>query len=709
MKYNGRTDKFSLVLPAQIIRFQEFTDIIWKIESPNYYEEIEINPYAQGVTGYKTDAIELDLNIDSLFDGFTISLMNGDEKLRSFRIAKEPIRFFDEDGDFIRNDALSQGLAYSFTRVGFAPESEAVIERFNSGKLLRTAYEFVNGDIVIVPDGKPITIGGKLAEGLMKRGAVEGVIAGELRDRMSVYKETPDVFIKMQPQRAVGTAIKVNSKTIRFSTEKGLMKGISEFDLMDRTGEKGYLIKLGEFGCNKDGVYNVAIDVPNDRTIRQWKFVLINGLEYEFEDAPYIFKNRGTLSVPQEICFKSALDTQLVANKRLFNFDINPGEAYLNLEYLDVKIGFEIPTICYKFHGDDWHSGPHVDIWHGDFDPRLFITYNAERIRLFLDEDGDDESDVEHSESFIKNKSKGLFDCDLNRFKSWFGRNKVYRQIYMELPGVDEPVPFVRVITKSVFNSGMIKADFENGCIVGQFDIVGHSDYYVDIEFGKIKIAEKFKLENYSLVIPSDLKTGIYSVKVYESEEDEYGFGDSIYYKIGEFKSELLNPSDLSGMSIEITRIHAANDETSYLPLKTSYRVADLRHLDEENKNLYSGKMIVGNNKLIIATFPVGVEFFELDRLQKTYITVLEEGDPDGYEFLYDDVKCNIVKQEDKTLGKAAAYRRYKLSLFPEDYIFEIKFIERPREADRDVSDAKYNNLVKDNPMRKIMNTSIFG
>ena len=709
LKYDGKNENFKLILPAQIIRFEDFSELVWEIQSENISECIDINPYAQGVTGYKTEALEIDLSTKALFDGFVISLMDGEEKLRSFRITKDPIRFFDEEGDYIRADCLSEGRVYSFSPCGFEPQSEAVIENYDNGDVIRSAFDLVKGDIIRIPDEKPITVGGKLSEGILPRGVIEGVIAGEFKDNKSVYGEIPSVFVKMLPQRANGTAIKVNGAVYHFTSEETLSEGISEFDLMDRSGEKGYLIDLGKFGCRQDGEYSVSIDVPNDRTIRSWKYVLITHLEYEFEEAPYIFKARGTLSFPSRFGFEAKNDVQMeLQDRRRFNFDIVPGEERLYLSYKGIDIGFEIPTLGYKFHGEEWHTGPHIDIWHGDFDPRLFVTYNADRIKIFLDDIGED-SDDEHIESFVKNKSKGLFDCDLNRFKSWFGREKQFRQIFLELPGVEEPVPFVRIITQSTFVSGVLRADFSNHKLIADFDIVGYSEYYVDIEFDGQKIAEKLKLIDKHLEMDSELKTGIYSLTVFEAEEDEYGFGfgDAVYYEIGSEKTELLNPDDLSGLSVEVKQIHAVNDAASFFPLGYRYLIVDLKHSDEIG-TVYHGKMIVVLMKKAIATFPVSIEFYDKEKLQQAYVTFLED-EEDSVEFLYDEYQKKIVKQEAGSITKSEAYRRYKYSLFPEDYVFELKFVERPKNAEVEVDDASYNNTRQFDIVKTMMKESIFG
>ena len=76
----------------------------------------------------------------------------------------------------------------------------------------------------------------------------------------------------------------------------------------------------------------------------------------------------------------------------------------------------------------------------------------------------------------------------------------------------------------------------------------------------------------------------------------------------------------------------------------------------------------------VMVTIPVNVEFFNEENLNETFITFFQDGEQ--LEFLYDESRRIIVKEEDPTLNKKVAYRRYKRSLYPEDYIFMISFIE---------------------------------
>ena len=704
LRYNGRN--FSIVIPEQILGFREFSDVRWVIELGQNTETVRINPYsAQGVTGYKTEEKVIPVAADSIFNLITITLMDGEERLKPFRIPKDIIRFFDGEGYFIRNDALPRGTVHAFTENGRNPLSEAVIESAIECGLTRTSFELEEGDIIRVPDGKPITVGGAMKEGLLLRGRVAGVIAETAGEELPVYKSVPKILIKMLPKRNVGTAISINKKIYHFDAEES-QRGIAEFDLLDRSGEKGYLIDLSFFGCKKDGVYSIIVDVPNDRTVRQWKYMQINNLEYEFEDAPYIFKSRGTLRLPRD----SRLNARKPASEDIqdykrINFDIVAGEDRLYTDYLNVNVGFDIPTFSYKFYGEDWMTEPHVDIWHGDFEPRLNISYGADKLQMYLDDIGEDDVDEARAETFIKTKSKGIFECDLNRFRSWFGRESVVRTIYLALPGITDPVPFVRVVTRSVFVSGLLRADYKKKHLIGEFDIIGFADYRVDIVLDGNKIIEKAEIKNKHLEVDSDLRTGIYTIIVYEAYSDESGFGDEITYEIGRFTTELLNPADLSGMNVQVSRIHLQGDDAGYLPLDYCYQIVDLQTTEDDG--IYDGKMIVSDKYGVKATFMSRIEFFNPDVLQQAYITFVD--DDEGNEFLYDEYRKSIVKQENKAISKSEAYRRYKTSLYPEDYVFDVMFIERPKNAYVEVDDEKYNNLKEQKSLlKRLMTESIF-
>lgn len=702
IRYFPRTQVFKLILPAQIVRFQDIEDLHWLITLNGERHNISLNPYEceQGVTGYKTDELSFSLSKDTLFSRISAELINNGTRLRSFKIPDASIRFFDSDGDNLQIESLFPGQVFSFSIPEFLPESEAIIETEHIGNLVCTHFSFMLGDILRLPNCKPISIGRRLQDGLLPRGVVEEAIADSC---LPVYAAIPSVFFRTSPKRIPGTAIKVNGKTFRVYDVCGLIRGVTKIDLLDNSNENGYLINLVYFGCNQDGLYDVSIDIPNEYSSRHWRFALIKKLSFRFEDAPYIFKPRGTILLNNVSGFtsNSGVPLEMVDDCCYHNFEIVAGESFLHLSYQGIDVGFEIPALSYKFGEGIWQTAAHIDIWHSSFPSKVYIKYCGNSIKFLLDSDNDESGSC--VKAFKKIRSKDLFECDLSPFLSWIGRNKTRYQIYIDLPGNAKPIPFLGVITKSVLLSGVLRGDFQKNRIIGEFNILGMADYYADLFHNGICLAEKVPLTNGLLVIESELESGRYEVHIFETEEDDSGFGDQVFYEIGKKELDLLDPYDLTGKSFAIRSIRPAEDDSSYLLLRCSYRVEFIRLVSNENKHLYQGKMVVfDSSNSILATFKVEVDFFDFDNLEHTYITFYDGEAPT--EFLYDESKGRIVKQEERRLTKPQAYRRYKRSLFPEDYIFEIDFIDVDEETE-DRDDASYNNLV----VCPLLPASVFG
>lgn len=90
-----------LILPPQHIRFIEHLNLAWIVRISETEVRLPINPYTQGVTGYRTEEASVTMNGTDALLGCSIQLTNGNETLRSFSIKEKKYRFFDSNGDSI--------------------------------------------------------------------------------------------------------------------------------------------------------------------------------------------------------------------------------------------------------------------------------------------------------------------------------------------------------------------------------------------------------------------------------------------------------------------------------------------------------------------------------------------------------------------------------------------------------------------------------
>lgn len=667
--------RFVLVLPTQLIKFEFDKNVKWNIISNTQCSTISTSLY-QAVTGYKTETEELNIKSEDIFNDFTIELCCNDNRIRLFKIKADCIRFFDKDGDYINSDnSLPRGEVYAFTKKNETPRSEALIENELIGSLVRSSFEFEYGDIIRLPDGKPISIGKKIEEGLLHRKVLNGAYAVNEGTAIPIYYSSPTVLLKIQAKRANGTVIEINGTRHRLFD-----KETTVVELEDRSGETGYILNLGDYGCVQDGIYTVYIDVPNDRTNRLWQFALINGINYEYEDAPYIFKSKGTIRFNEGLDIRSQGNIdEKNSDANSFNFFIQPDIDHLQFLYYSgvsvIELYFEIPALKWKFGSGQWNVEKPSDIWHSNFPTLISIKYSDDKIRISMDEQIDDDNNSEdYSVTYLKSKAKGFFECDTTRFKSWFGREKVARSIFIDL--LKNRTEFIKVITRSVVVTQILKGDFKSERLIGEFDIIGFSSYYADVvllETNEI-VADKVPLNDGIFEIKCKLSSGMYKVTIFEDEEDDTGFGVSNFLPVGEYNHNLINPYDLQGKSISLKYIKKGIESLFQIQLSCQYVVCGLTRIDANDNQNYFGKLLIktshGSSPI---AYDINVNFFDLNKLQYVYLTYY-----DGYdfvEFLYDTNRKIIVKEEEKGLSRAIRYRRYD-SIFPEDYLYVVEFTD---------------------------------
>ncbi|MEQ8199409.1 MAG: hypothetical protein ABRQ27_15655, partial [Clostridiaceae bacterium] len=349
IKCDFENTKFKLVLPTQLIKFEFDKNIKWEIYSKEQQKTVKTSLY-EAITGYKTELKEIDIGSQDIFDEYIVELTCDGKCIRHFKIKSDCVRFFDTDGDYLNSDNnLPLSEVYAFTKENDMLQSQALVENEPIGKLIRWYFQFEYGDIIRLPDGKPISIGKKAEEGLLSRNVLKGAYAAKDKETMPIYSSSPYILLKILEKRANGTVIEINNRKHRLFD-----KETTVIDLNDRSGEKGYILNLSDYGCSDDGIYTVYIDVPNDRTNRLWTFGVIKGISYEFEEAPYIFTSKGTIRFNEDlIVYPQITEMSKNSDENSFNFEINSDSDNLNFTYNTEKeainLIFHIPVFMWKF------------------------------------------------------------------------------------------------------------------------------------------------------------------------------------------------------------------------------------------------------------------------------------------------------------------------------------------------------------------------
>lgn len=666
-RFNDRS--FCVTLPTQLIPASITSDIYWTLSYGDERHCVPVKLYAEGVTGNKTEEKSFILPAERIFTDLHFALMSNNTQLRRFQIIADSIRFFDRKGNFISPALVTAGEVLAFTHPDEIPISDAYSASERVGNLLLTYFHFQDGDILRLPNGNPLVIGKQLVEGILPRGRVAGAyVVNATGEQIPVYNKPPTILIKIKASRAPGTVISVNQRRSRLFDND-----TTHFAWPDGGGEFGYLVNLGTYGYTDDGTYQVLVDVPNDQTRRYWRFALISNFEFQFEDAPYVFVPRGTIRFHDEVKVTPDKHCVAIKNENAFKFHIDAQTDFIMLAIAtattELPLRIYVPVLKWKFDQGEWQIGQPPKLWHSELPNFIYVKYPDDQPTLSLDEGGSKYL-ARQSARFTKVKSEHLFKCEMTRFKSWLGRAQAKRQVYLDLPNRRQE--FFQIVTRSIVDSCLIQADYDRSLLVGELEIMGKSDYYVDIQYDNELLSEKLPLKNGKFELPCSLANGQYCISIFEAEANDTGFGEITFLPIGKFNQQLLNPHDLQGQDLMLNHVKNNEEDVFRLNFSCTYIVRNLEKDTDMIGNIYNGNLYaLGRFGQELTSMPVRVEFHDLNKLSQARISVLYYDE--YYEFLYDEKERILVAEEQPNLPKAECYRRYT-PLYTDEYVYIVNF-----------------------------------
>ena len=671
---------FRLVLPQQIV-IGDDAELHWEISgqtAKSFMPDI-----VEAVVGFKVQ--ECSINIDSwqdLLGDYKIRLKDHEDNVvRSFSLPKTDVRFFDDEGYLIFSNQLRPGTIFAVSQKKSLLRSSSLVETHEYQGVVLSAFQFEDEDILILPNGHALSIGGEaIHSGLAGNATVSGIKC-ILPDGAVVplLSKLPHIILRMSETKARGTCIEINAE--RFSLAD---VATMSFPIDDRSGDTGYWIEMEKFIAPQNGVYSVLADIPGSSTFA-WRFVLIYGFKMTFEESPYIFEPRGVVRFCEDIILKP------VENKctkdsgtNAFRFELSTVGRTIDFSYefgmFSCTLRADVPALFTSFTGDDWSAERPDTIWHTDLPDVIYIAAPQQKLTLFVEDDDNDSSSEIREKEYRRNASESFVACDIRWFKSYLDTGSNISVLNIKLDtGATE---LLRVVRHSIATSCSIFQIDEGHAIRIHASIIGKSSYYADIFREGIKLAEKLPLEDRACTLNMLVENGQYSVELFETEDDDSGFGEIEYYSLGKFYSDIVNPYDMSRRSIQVLYVEKDTDANKILDLAFDYYVEDLTRTSE--KDTYSGMMVIETNFTQLAAFPVSVLFLDLEDPSIVSISFKDEYG-DQMSFLYDTRRKGILKEENPNLPKLTCYRRYTY-LDPDEDLFRIEFVERARSNYRGLS-----------------------
>ena len=535
LKVDLNKREFVVILPQQMIPVHEETkipEVRWFIISKTNREytcRLE-----EGYSGYKTREIQFYVKPDEIFDKVVYLLFADKTLIRSFSWDSHKSAFFTDRLDWVSGDKLEIGKAYAFCQQVCSIESKAILYKGWFRGLRYYEFDLKDGDFVFVKGEDNYYIGKVPAIGLNENGIVKGVtITNEKAQNLPIYANDPQLVIQAAEDQLKGTAVIINGKISR----------LSDIDFVDihvgNTADiKYYFISTTDLKGICEGYNKIVVDYPNSQKQLCFEYYLSSGFFYEYDGAPYLYKDKGTLVFMGRETVEFSMS--------LLDEDIL--EVILESEG---TLHFKVPLLLTSWDRENWSYQKEPDIWHGDFRNMLYIRYPSDAISLFVDGINKDISRCSFSVM-----SDGIFNCDLTKLKSYFSQKAMLDYIVFEAG--EKRLRMLKIVLKSYFAGMKLTADQLNNKVYANMQIVGKNDYYADLYCEDELVAEKEPVENGKATFSDiEIETADYTVKLYESEGD-FGFDDD-YRFVGYKTCSLINLKDLLGGRMKVLSI---NDHT---------------------------------------------------------------------------------------------------------------------------------------------------
>lgn len=669
---------FELRLPEQLLRQPvESESVIWRIQGRGGLREEILCETAEVLCGYKTDAACIGIAPMAVLPEIVCSLCVGDQVLNRFRIPGVSARFFDGEGD--QENTLSAGECVGFTTASECLQSAALLGDEVVGDLHRWEFSFEEGDVVLLPDGTSGCIGGNYTEGLLHRGRVTAVMCEGLSSTLlPVYNAAPEILLLVEKEKMEGISLFVNATRYRLTDCNCKSAGES-----NQSGKIWILLSTADFPeVQNNTVNSLVLELPGAAFARSpIAFALCEGLHVTFEDAPYIFEERGTIAFSPEVKVECAPGTNYDRSTEgnSFNFELAQPDGKLHFVLSDGKLPIvaDVPALSWSEDEENWCLAPLGDVWERDFPFALCLRGPFQTVGFdFGIDPGVMKGENAGALLFEKNRQTGLFRCDLTRARSWITRDRACYQVKLLLDGT--AVSFGRIFAKSILLSDKIElvANFEQSTLTLLCDILGRSkEYYADIrhkDSGRL-LATKEPFDGRRLELHCEIPNGEYEVVVYETDDDD--FFDDTYYVLGTHSCTLLDRDNLSGKQIRLKYVSRRLYGSFRLPLKGNQRVC---RLQRQSSRIYKAEL-TDDGENAKTHYQVQLILPEAEELSRFFLKCWDETYKEYYEFDYDR-KQNLLltdAEEEKNLPYNLRYRRYT-TLFEDQDEFVGVFEDEP-------------------------------
>ncbi len=648
--FDRKEEQFYLVLPVQTVPLndnEESARLSWKVSYNDIVKEFDSETVNTVIGCRNIDKGYFPIESEDIFSKFRIELIkNENETIKRFVVNSDSARFFDDEFDYFSGERLYEGAIYAFTHRGDVLTSDGFISCEKYLGLDFYSMELVKGNVVKKPDGKALFVGKNIVEGLSLHNNLDGASVIYEGKSVPVYNNIPSLLIKVKASLLSGVLLIVNGERYRLDLKKVIVFS-GEADNVDYC-----LIDLGMY-INCDGVYEVYVSIPSERHAREYLFAFLQGFEYEFVDAPYIYKTQGEIKIIRQN------SVTLQKHENVYSFEIKEETKFFDVIVGEVKLSIIIPLFKWKFNFmDSWHIEAPEMLWHKDFPEKIYFQTAANNIFLCSDMISLDEDELQN----IRCEYKAEIDsyvCDTRKIKSWLEVGMAIHNLSIEVYG--SSFSFLSVVTRSILTNCVLKSDEEHDQLIIESSISGFSDCVVDIYRDGKKVADKLQLTYSGAKFKTQIFEGMFELVFFEYDDDEFDFGYAVYSEFARKSFTLKQKHNLLGKTIRINYITEGKCNQSIFSATKynfkNYLTVTLMQQDENETNIYYGKSQSSDNTL--SGLDIQLEILDRKNFTKALVFFYDIEEEAYVDFMYDKYKRQLVIAEDLGLSRSEARKHY--------------------------------------------------
>lgn len=652
-----------LIIPSQKFRSEGFVNQA-RVEIHYKSKCIE-----QKLEVYKAYGVlvseEIKFPIDDLFAEYKIKIYSND--VHEYTIPKKQYRVFDDD--FTENSKLKKGKNYLLVEKGMQVKGNISALYINDAHESwdEFCYAEITDTSVIYIDDRPLSIIGEFIDRTrFEHVSTEYQLYKNDKRVQTAYKH-PIVSFKIKKDVLSRARLYINETIYNITRECE----VALFDLPNENDYVGVSIDINKLVLCKDSVYRISLDEPGKNLRLLTQYILITELRCYTSKPRFTFCNTAEISISGDYNISPCNSTQNIFGEYVVELSNDNNYGMFKLLFEEELYDLVVPLKVFKFGFEKQWSIIRSDyLWYTELKNELYIDIpGATDAIIYLNRN---EEEYIIGEKYEEEK----FRFEISKFVQKI-KESTSGIIYLNLKFFDNRwrnISLYRIQRRPKIEYFSLACEDETLYIDAKYQ--SKNQLYVRFyDYNTEELVVETPIINGKTYITQLTKDGLYTLKYYEVESDEFGFGDVFteIYK-PKYKYGYIDISNLSNCKLSINCI--LNDDER-LEQRYYYNIYDIQKIKD---NTYTGKLThtikttLNGAKAMQRTLFEKVVFdvaYDESNVQMISINIVE--DNELFIPYYDSSNQVLISENNELLMSSKDINRF-IPLYNDETTYEVDF-----------------------------------